>query len=87
MAENSEGKKGLDKSEIVVKKERFEELLKKEQMFDEMCKSDRSRWGNAKEKEIEWQYFWESKKREKVKVIMWKFVEKEKVCGQRYTGG
>ena len=38
MAEDSEGKKGLDKSEIVVKKERFEELLKKEQMFDEMCK-------------------------------------------------
>ena len=30
MAEDSEGKKGLDKSEIVVKKERFEELLKKE---------------------------------------------------------
>ena len=38
MAEDSEGKKGLDKSEIVLKKERFEELLKKEQMFDEMCK-------------------------------------------------
>ena len=31
------GKKGLDKNEIVVQKERYEELLKKDE-FDEMCK-------------------------------------------------
>ena len=38
MSEDGEGKKGLDKSDMIVKKERFEELLKKEKMFDEMCK-------------------------------------------------
>ena len=38
MGEDGEGKKGLDKNEIVVQKERYEELLKKETMFDEMCK-------------------------------------------------
>ena len=38
MTEDGEGKTGLDQNEMVVKKERFEELLKKEKMFDEMCK-------------------------------------------------
>ena len=38
MSEDGEGKKGLDQNEMVVKKERFQELLKKEKMFDEMCK-------------------------------------------------
>ena len=67
-----------------MKKERFEELLKKEKMFDEMCKSDRSRVGAMpKRRRLSGSISGNQKKGREGEGDNVEVVEKEKVVGPK----